>query len=92
MVKNWPSSAGDTELIPCQETEIPRVAELLSPGIANRESSHTTATSTQHSQNNNDKKRPYEEDQLHFTAEETKKGNKHIEKVFSLTRIQEHII
>ena len=72
VVKNWPSSAGDIELIPCQETEIPRVAELLSPGIANRESSHTAATSTQHSQNNNNKKRPYEEDQLHFTAEETK--------------------
>ena len=29
---------------------------------------------------------------IQFTAEETKKENKHIEKVFSLTRIQEHVI
>lgn len=72
MVKNWPSSAGDTESIPRRETEIPRAAELLSPFTANKESLHTAATSSQHGQNNNNKKKPYEAGQLHFTAEETK--------------------
>lgn len=57
VVNSPPPSAGDMDLIPCQRTEIPQAAGLLSPWVLTREPLHHNEDPTQPKQKINKWKR-----------------------------------